>query len=451
MYLIIRSIIYCLVVILFLPGLQAQDSKTEQKLKRKYRFSEIVWDEYNQDGVFKGKKKKSGKWGLYQYYEGLRSPRVIVAPRYDSLGFYENSSTYAICKLNGKYGAVGSGFSNNRPASMNLPAVHNKLEYCPGHSRILASKRDGKWGLLSAENGDTLVPYYYEHKKDLPLATSHLLRNPMSSYPEELINILEHPDTVTIANLNSMGLTHLPPAIGQCKNLEVLMLESNILKYLPREFFELKRLRKLYLGSNASFVNFGEEYSKLENLEFLSIGETFYSYRTKYSSNLYLKMDSSIAELQNLKSLYVFGRIYNNDPVRIAQKLPSLEVLSLKTPQLSPYLNGFDMSKMACKATLRRLSLNTLFDISTLNKNVKDFPALKYIEIQTKEVTDIPVFLKDMQQIEYASIVDFKPDEGRRYVGSRVISISNYYGYDKPLSQEEYAEAIKEWKEYLNE
>ncbi len=451
MHFLTRVFVFSFMITIPLSCLYAQESNTEKMLKHKYRFSEIVWDEYNQDGVFKGKKEESGKWGLYQYYEGLHKPRVFVSPRYDSLGFYDNSSSYAICKLNGKYGAVGSGFSNNSPASMSVPAVHDKLEYCPGHSRILASKRDGKWGLLSAENGDTLVPYFYNHKKDLPVATSHLLRNPMTSYPEQLLKILEHPDTVTIANLNSMGLTHLPPAIGQCKNLEVLMLESNILEYLPRAFFRLKKLRKLYLGSNASFVNFGKEYSKLENLEFLSIGETFYSYRTKYSSNLYLKMDSSIAELQNLKSLYVFGRIYNNDPVRIAQKLTSLEVLSLKTPQLSPYLNDFDMSKMTCKATLRKLSLNTLFDISTLNENIKNFPALKYIEIQTKEVTDIPVFLKDMQQIEYASIVDFKPDEGQRFIGSRVISISNYYGYEKPLSQEEYAEAIKEWKEYLNE
>jgi hypothetical protein len=431
--------------------LHSQDAKTEKKLKRKYKFSQIIWDKYNEDGVFKARKKKSGKWGMYQYYAGLRRPKMVIPPYYDSLGFYDNSSAYTLCKQRGKYGTVGNGFAQKGPGKLLIRTVHDSLAYTYGHSLILASKRNGKWGLIHAETGDTIAPYFYDTKKELPEASPHLIHHPMKKYPEKLVKILEHPDTVTLIKLYNMELSHLPKAIGKCENLKVAILEYNNLKYLPKDFFELKKLKKLYLGSNASFVNFGEEFSKLENLEVLSIGETFQSVRTKYSSNLYLKLDSSLAKLKKLKRFYVFGRIYNNDPVRIAQKLPSLEVLSLKTPQLSPYLNGFDMSKMACKRTLRRLTLNTLFDISTLNENVKDFPSLEHIEIQTKEVTDIPVFLKDMQQIKYASIVDFKPDEGRRYVGSRVISISNYYGYDKPLSQEEYAEAIKEWKEYLNE
>jgi Leucine-rich repeat (LRR) protein len=51
-------------------------------------------------------------------------------------------------------------------------------------------------------------------------------------------------------NLCGIGLSHLPPEIGQLTELLSLELARNYLSSLPSEIEELKRLRHINLASN---------------------------------------------------------------------------------------------------------------------------------------------------------------------------------------------------------
>src|SRR5688572_20294954 len=54
----------------------------------------------------------------------------------------------------------------------------------------------------------------------------------------------------TFLSLTSLGLTELPPEIGNLTNLQILYLHENSLSNLPAEIGNLNNLQNLYVGSN---------------------------------------------------------------------------------------------------------------------------------------------------------------------------------------------------------
>src|SRR5687767_1286180 len=54
----------------------------------------------------------------------------------------------------------------------------------------------------------------------------------------------------TLLDLTALGLTRLPPEIGQLTNLTTLSLDRNQLSILPREIGKLSKLTTLSLSDN---------------------------------------------------------------------------------------------------------------------------------------------------------------------------------------------------------
>ena len=68
-----------------------------------------------------------------------------------------------------------------------------------------------------------------------------------SIYDDYLEALIFHEDVYTL-NQSGIGLDELTSDIKIFKNLEVLYIDGNNLKTLPKEIGELKKLRELYLG-----------------------------------------------------------------------------------------------------------------------------------------------------------------------------------------------------------
>src|SRR5437762_2135570 len=74
-----------------------------------------------------------------------------------------------------------------------------------------------------------------------------------------------------ILRLGKIGLSELPPEIGQLTNLQWLYLGSNQLSELPPEIGQLTNLQWLSLGSNR-LSELPPEIGQLTNLQLLSLG-----------------------------------------------------------------------------------------------------------------------------------------------------------------------------------
>src|SRR5688572_4412651 len=73
-------------------------------------------------------------------------------------------------------------------------------------------------------------------------------------------------------DLQSLGLTELPPEIGQLSRVEIIWLGFNDLSELPPEIGNLRNLKTLILTQN-QLSTLPPEFGNLSNLEGLWIGE----------------------------------------------------------------------------------------------------------------------------------------------------------------------------------
>jgi internalin A len=71
-------------------------------------------------------------------------------------------------------------------------------------------------------------------------------------------------------DLSRLGLSELPPEIGQLRNLRMLVLNFNELRALPVEIVQLTNLTNLYLADNA-LNEFPSEIIQLTNLQVLHL------------------------------------------------------------------------------------------------------------------------------------------------------------------------------------
>ena len=120
----------------------------------------------------------------------------------------------------------------------------------------------------------------------------------------------------TALELINLGLTALPPEIGQLTALEALYLQLSQLTTLPPEIGQLTELRELYLGQNR-LATLPPEIGQLTALKSLSL-----------RSNKLAMLPPEIGQLTGLKRLTLNNNKLTSLPSEICQ-LTALEVLAL--------------------------------------------------------------------------------------------------------------------------
>ena len=422
----------------------------EKALKKRLQADKIVWDEGNGDGVFLARKKKTQKWGMFQLsWEGSNPTdhKVLVAAKYDSLGFFGFNGSYAIAKRGTRYGTVSSPWmEENELSKPLLPFKYEYLTHVKDYSGYLAAKLNGKYSYIDPENGKAYLPYVFESLEQLPVPSSYMKKYPMDSIPQKVMEVMKNPEKPTEIDFHGLGLTFLPKEIARCKNLKVLNLERNFLAEVPQEIAQLTQLEELYLGSNPGIDHIGPIISKLTNLKVLYIGKRVLYGTTTYSTES-IEFDAILAQLTSLEELGILNYFHSDIPEFIYQ-LPSLKELTLEGIYLNVDFPKLDLSKMSCKDSLRKLNISFISDFRTFNDNISDFTQLERVVLETAGSETAPRALIMHPKVRYLKLIGYLQNESsNRYTGDEIIYFNR--SEDDLPTAEERAKALKDWEAYM--
>jgi Leucine-rich repeat (LRR) protein len=126
----------------------------------------------------------------------------------------------------------------------------------------------------------------------------------------------------TRLNLSGLGLTELPPEIGQLTELQTLDLSNNELQSLPAEIGQLRNLRQLELQNN-QLNELPPQIGQLNNLQALFLG-----------TNELEVFPDELWGLRNLLQLHLQDNSIYYPPMEIG-RMPKLERLELGGNPLS--------------------------------------------------------------------------------------------------------------------
>jgi hypothetical protein len=136
--------------------------------KKKLKADLVLIDFNSIEGVFKARNKRSGKWGMYQSYNG-KDIDVIIPQVYDSIDFFRPGGKFTSVYQKGKTGIYTSKWRYRDNAKETVPCIYDDFQIFKGYgATLLAMKRDGYWGWVDFLTGEEKSEFKYETPKDLP-------------------------------------------------------------------------------------------------------------------------------------------------------------------------------------------------------------------------------------------------------------------------------------------
>ena len=168
-----RNHIFFIVIILFSLNVKAQDITDKQILKH-IKGKEIEWitDENN---LAKVKMKSTKKWGIYNidaYYdldEAVIDLDEVVAPKFDSIGWFKNMEPFTIVKIKKKYGILLNPYEIH-DAAERANCIYDAVKMKEVDGRYYALvKQNEKWGLVDWFEDVVLVDPTFDTPEDVPL------------------------------------------------------------------------------------------------------------------------------------------------------------------------------------------------------------------------------------------------------------------------------------------
>jgi len=204
--------------------------------------------------------------------------------------------------------------------------------------------------------------------------------------------------------LDGLGLSQLPPEIGQLKTLRSLNLDGNQLGSLPKEIGQLTDLRRLFLF-DSPLRNLPTEIGLLNKLSMLLL------VKTQLSS-----LPKEIGQLTALTTLVLDFNQLSSLPPEISQ-LAALKMLSLSGNQLSSlppetgqlsaltslYLDGNQLisfpPEMGQLAALTTLSLNSN-PLINLPPEIGQLTALESLHLANIQLSKLPGWLRELPKLQ---------------------------------------------------
>lgn len=168
-----RNHIFFIVIILFSLNVKAQDITDKQILKHiKGKEMEWISGQYN---LAKVKMKSTKKWGIYNidaYYdldEAVIDLDEVVAPKFDSIGWFKNMEPYTIVKIKKKYGILLNPYEIH-DAAERANCIYDAVKMKEVDGRYYALvKQNEKWGLVDWFEDVVLVDPTFDTPEDVPL------------------------------------------------------------------------------------------------------------------------------------------------------------------------------------------------------------------------------------------------------------------------------------------
>jgi hypothetical protein len=145
----------------------------KKEIRKKMNAKEVIWTDYYGEEMVLAKMKSTKKWGLYTVYTSMDiedfSFEELIAPKFDSLSFFEPEARFQIVKQNDKYGVLLSPFeiedAADRVQCKFDKIIHKNID----EEDYLLIKKDGKWGLIDWFDGFYIVDPIFDSPDEVPL------------------------------------------------------------------------------------------------------------------------------------------------------------------------------------------------------------------------------------------------------------------------------------------
>lgn len=181
-------------------------------------------------------------------------------------------------------------------------------------------------------------------------------------------------DTLREMDLSHAGLEEVPELVYGAMNLEVLILDYNRIKKLPKELGELPHLKRIYWRANALDKLFWIRISKMDHLEKLDI-----------SNNLLRRLPSGIKKLKGLKELVLNQNFFGEIPIARLSRAESVEDVAFnKSHQMRIQAGNYGKLK-----SIKVLKVNNS-KLESVDPSLYNMPALNELQLQENELSVIP-------------------------------------------------------------
>ena len=420
----------CCLILLFCVAQLFAQYPSREKPNNSLKTDSIVFDAYNGDGIFKARNPKTKKWGSFQVFSGDIIEQIPM--KYDSLGFYDKSQRFTLVKNNGKYGIIGrdrEGFKYETAIIYDKLAIIDYTgKYAGLRKPMIAARKNGKWGYIHEVTGDTLLPFGFNKKVDLPKPDPIYYDYPLKKFSDEYYSIFNNPNTITELDLSFQSLNFLPKELKNCSRLKVLNLEGNFYEHVPEILKELPNLEELYLGGNIRIDEdvHHETYhllTELKNLRKLSLSGGIHkslSFTKRYYSRS-LNLPEGFTFPPNLEGLYI-GNI-DDEELELVYNYPNLKELRIGGTFAHPL--EFDFERLASKDNLEGLYIDLLGFVDDFNTHIPSYKKLDDVEIDFLEPDSGNIGnIKQLKNLDELYMLiyfrDTEDDEGVNYTTSRI-------------------------------
>tara|TARA_R110002126_G_scaffold281512_2_gene429340 strand:+ start:7218 stop:8213 length:996 start_codon:yes stop_codon:yes gene_type:complete len=146
---------------------------SQKEIRKKMKAKEVIFgDNYGEEMVL-AKMKSTKKWGLYSIYTGMGiedfSFKEVIAPKFDSLSFFEPEARFQIVKQKDTYGILLLP-SEIEDAADRVHCKFDKIIHknVEGEDFILIKEND-KWGLIDWFDGFYIVDPIFDTSEEVPL------------------------------------------------------------------------------------------------------------------------------------------------------------------------------------------------------------------------------------------------------------------------------------------
>ncbi|CAM1340361.1 WG repeat-containing protein [Tenacibaculum aestuarii] len=152
----------------------AQQDITDKQILKHIKGKEIEWIS-GESNLAKVKMKSTKKWGIYnidvyRYYgENVINADEVVAPKFDSIGWFKNMEPFVIVKNNKKYGILLNPYEIP-DAVERVNCIYDAIKVKEVDGRYYALvKQNEKWGLVDWFEDVVLVDPTFDNPEDVPL------------------------------------------------------------------------------------------------------------------------------------------------------------------------------------------------------------------------------------------------------------------------------------------
>lgn len=195
-------------------------------------------------------------------------------------------------------------------------------------------------------------------------------------------------DTLVQIDLSYAGLREVPDWVWKARALEVLILDYNNIKKLPRELVRLTKLKRIYWRGNGLEDFLWVRIARIEGLEKLDI-----------SNNLLTRLPMGVKKLEGLKELVMDENFFGEIPVSRLKRADFIKVASFnKSHLLELGENRYDKIGFleVLKANNSRLTYlhPSLYGISELNE----------LQLQENQLTGLPPGISKLKKLTKLSL-----------------------------------------------